>query len=191
MPNNTYVTTKPQIMEGYQSVFEANDYNKCTLQLLIDDEHIEALEKERPELLKWAKSKCKAPANRVNVRLEPWEPVEGGRYKVRFSWNPEIKVPIVDSNGTPVTQSIPLYSGSTVKVAFEQKPYALPDSVGTTLRLKAIQIVSSHGGGGGSDSGTMTAETAATLFGVTEGFKVDDPNVKFEEKEEVKEDNDF
>ena len=185
--NTTYVTTNAAVLDGYQSVFEPNKFNKCSLMAVIDDEHIEALEAERPGLLEWAKSKAKT--SRVNTRLEPWEEVATGKYKVKFSWNPEIPVPVVDSNGTPIEQGIPLFSGSQVKLAFTQKPYAMTDSIGTSLRLKAIQVISCAGNG--SVDGGISTEAAATLFGTSDGFKIDDPNVKFVEKEAVLEDNDF
>ena len=179
--SNTYVTSNPTVLEGYQSIFEANKFGKCTLQAIIDDEHIDALNDERPELLNWAKSKAKS--KRVNTRLEPWEEVATGKFKVRFSWNPEQPIPIVDAEGTPIKDSIPLYSGSMVKLAFVQKPYAMPDSIGTLLRLKAIQVIKLNDNAGGSDMGSLTDETAAALFGSSEGFSISDPNVKFEKKE--------
>ena len=181
MANNTYVTTNPVILDGYQSIFEPNKFNKHSMQIVMDGEHIDALTDERPEMLNWAKSKTKT--KRVNVRLEPWEEVAEGKFKVKFSWNPDVKVPIVDSKGAPITGNLPLYSGSTCKIAFQQKPYALPDSVGTALRIKAIQIIS-VAAGGLSDAGNLDEESAAALFGATEGFSVDDPNVKYVESNE-------
>ena len=183
----TYVTTNACVLDGYQSIFEPNKFNKHSMQVIIDDEHIDALTNERPELLDWAKSKAKS--KRVNVRLEPWEEVATGKFKVKFSWNPDMAVPIVDAHGAPVTNPLPMYSGSTVKIAFTQKPYAMPDSVGTALRLKAIQVISVSANGM-SDSGNLDEESAAALFGKSQGFSVDDPNVKFETKD-IEEDADF
>ena len=188
--SNTYVTQSPAVLDGYQAIFEPNKFDKCSLIAVIDDEHIEAMTEERPALIEWAKTKTKAKnPNRVNVRYEPWEEVATGRYKVKFSWNPEQPVPVIDSNGTPISQAIPLYSGSQVKLAFVQKPYAMPDAVGTSLRLKAIQVISCAGNGM-VDSG-LNAEAAATLFGECDGFKIDDPNVKFTEETTLEPDNDF
>ncbi len=182
MAYTTYVTTNPVILDGYQSLFEPNKFNKHSMQVVMDDEHIDALIAERPEMLNWAKSKAKT--KRVNVRLEPWEEVAEGKFKVKFSWNPDVKVPIVDSKGAPITGNLRVYSGSTCKVAFQQKPYVQPDSVGTALRVKAIQIIS-VAAGGMSDEGNLNEESAAELFGKSEGFSVDDPNVKFDESVEA------
>jgi len=65
----------------------------------------------------------------------------------------------------------------------------MPDSVGTALRLKAIQIIT-VAGGGMSDSGSLNEETAAALFGKTQGFSIEDPNVKIIAND-VEEDSDF
>ena len=154
------------------------------MQIVMDDEHIDALTDERPGLLDWAKSKAKT--KRVNVRLEPWEEVAKGKFKVKFSWNPDVKIPIVDSKGVPITGNLPLYSGSLCKIAFQHKPYSLPDSVGTSLRIKGIQVIS-VAAGGMSDAGNLNEESAAALFGVSEGFSVDDPNVKYVEAGEPSE----
>ena len=74
--------------------------------------------------------------------------------------------------------ALPIYSGSTVKLAFFQKPYILKDGVtyGTSLKLKGIQIISLSSSAG-VDAGDMGAEDVAELFGKTKGFKADDPSV--------------
>ena len=92
----------------------------------------------------------------------------------------------MDAKGAPITGNLPVYSGSTCKIAFQQKPYALPDSVGTALRIKAIQIIS-VAAGGMSDAGNLSEESAAALFGESEGFSIDDPNVKYVETSEPSE----
>ena len=75
-------------------------------------------------------------------------------------------------------EEIPLYSGSTVKLAFYQQPYVLKDGVtyGSSLKLLALQVVSLNNQAG-VDTGDMSAESALELFGKTEGFKAPDPSV--------------
>jgi hypothetical protein len=101
-------------------------------------------------------------------------------YQCKFRWKEGDKVVpvIVDTEGTAITDaSLPLYSGSKVKLAFIQKPYCLPaGNIGTSLKLKAIQVVSLNTGAGVQDSGDMDAEEASELFGVTRGFKTSEPN---------------
>ena len=83
------------------------------------------LETDRTETLKWAESKLKNP-KRSTLKPEPWEEVAEGKYKIKFSWNEENKPPVVDTEGVQVTDTnTPVYSGSTVKLAFYQKPYIL------------------------------------------------------------------
>jgi hypothetical protein len=78
-----------------------------------------------------------------------------------------------------------LYAGSRVKLAFYQKPYILRDGVtyGTSLKLVGVQLVSLNTSAG-VDTGDMSAENVAALFGKTEGFKADEPNVTPSETEE-------
>jgi hypothetical protein len=86
---------------------------------------------------------------------------------------------VVDTEGTPVTDlNTPIYGGSTVKLAFYQKPYILKDGVtyGTSLKLLGVQLVSIQGEAG-VDSGDMSVEDIAALFGTTQGFKTAEPNV--------------
>ena len=70
-----------------------------------------------------------------------------------------------------------------VKLAFKQKPYTTPDAVGTRLVLQAVQVVTLSSNAG-VDMGDMDAKEAANLFGKTNGFKLDDPNIKVEPKED-------
>ena len=61
-------------------------------------------------------------------------------------------------------------------MAFIQKPYILPaGDIGTSVKLKSVQIISVQTGAGVSDSGNISAEEAANLFGTTDGYKASDP----------------
>ena len=164
------------------------------LSVLMDKSIVELLETERESALEWARSKAKNP-KRVSVKPEPWEELENrpGTYQVRFSWKDGDKfVPvIVDTEGTTIEdKETPIYSGSQVKVAFFQKPYVLPTGdIGTSLKLKAIQLISLNTGAGVVDDGDMTPEAATELFGTTKGFKVAEPNPGADESTD--EDEDF
>jgi hypothetical protein len=92
---------------------------------------------------------------------------------VKFSWNEETKPPVVDTEGTPITDTeLPLYSGSKVKLAFKQKPYILRDGVtyGSSLKLVGVQVVSLNTAAGVAGGNLGETEVAA-LFGQTSGFK--------------------
>jgi len=145
---------------------------------VIDSGLVEKLEADRVDSLKWAESKLKNPKRSV-LKPEPWEEVAEGKFKVKFSWNEEVKPPVVDTEGTHITdENTPIYSGSTVKLAFYQKPYILKDGVtyGTSLKLLGVQLVSLNSEAG-VDTGDLSVSDVAELFGTTQGFKTTDPNV--------------
>lgn len=186
--SKTIITQEPVVLEGYQAVFKPSKFGKCNLACIVDESIIDQLDAEREELLQWCKSKVKNERRAV-LKPEPWEPVDKEKYQLKFKWDPNTPVPIVDSEGTPVTEEVPLYSGSLVKVAFKQRPYTLPDdSYGTSLKLQAIQIIKASGSAG-VDSGDMDETEAAALFGQTKGFKLSEPNVTV--KATVEDDDEF
>ena len=177
MARTTHTTDKPVVLEGYQAIMKPSQYGH-SLGTVLSQELIDKLEAEREEQLEWAKSKVKNPKRAV-PKPEPWEEVSEGQYKVKFSWTPDKNpVVVVDSEGTPITdENTPLYSGSTVNLAFFQKPYILPDnSYGTSLKLQAVQVISA-GSSAGVDVGATSPEEAAALFTKQAGFKVGEPNV--------------
>ena len=191
MTRNTYVTPEPVVLEGYQAVMTPSKFG-YSLGALVDQSMIDALEEDRTESLKWAESKLKNPKRSV-LKPEPWEEMNEGQYKVKFSWNEDTRPPVVDTEGTIITDDrLPLYSGSKVKLALYQKPYILRDGVtyGTSLKLKGIQVVSLSTSAG-VDVGDMSTEDVAELFGNTAGFKVSEPNVIASEPCSVEDDTDF
>lgn len=177
MPSKTFVTKKPVTLDGYQAVMKPSKFG-YSLACVFTPDLIDELEEDRTEVLKWCESKLKNP-KRATLKPEPWEEVDQGKYKVKFSWNEDNIPKIVDTEGTLITNTnLPVFSGSTVKVAFYQKPYILKDGVtyGTSLKLKGIQIVS-LASSAGVDTGDLSDDDVMELFGKTNGFKVDDPNV--------------
>ena len=178
---NTYVTPDPVTLDGFQAILKPGEWG-YKLSALVDESLISKLEEERLSALEWAKSKAKNP-KRVTIKPEPWEEIDNqkGSYHLRFSWRDGDKIipVVVDTEGTQIKDTdTPVYSGSKVKLAFFQKPYVLPSGdIGTSLKLKAVQVVSLNSGAGVVDNGDMTAEDAAELFGSTKGFKVEDPAV--------------
>ena len=178
---NTHVTQEPVTLDGFQAVLKPGEWG-YKLSALVQEDLISTLEEERESALEWARSKAKNP-RRVTVKPEPWEELQTqkGTYQLRFTWKDGDKFfpVVVDTEGTKIEDiETPVYSGSKVKLAFFQKPYILPaGDIGTSLKLKAVQVVSLNSGAGVVDNGDMTAEDAAELFGSTKGFKVEDPNV--------------
>ena len=187
---NIHVTPEPVTLEGFQAVLKPSKFG-YSLKALVGEELISTLETERGECLKWAESKLKNP-KRSTLRPEPWEEVAKGKYIVKFSWNEDRKPPIVDSEGTLITDvNTPVYEGSMVKLGFIQKPYILKDGVtyGTSLKLSGVQVISVKSGAG-IDSGDLDEGEVAELFGKCKGFKTHEPNVSATPAEEV-DDDDF
>ena len=178
---NTYVTPDPVTLDGFQAILKPGEWG-YKLSALVDESLVSKLEEERLSALEWAKSKAKNP-KRVTIKPEPWEEIDNqkGAYHLRFSWRDGDKIipVVVDTEGTQIKDiDTPVYSGSKVKLAFFQKPYVLPSGdIGTSLKLKAVQIVSLNSGAGVVDTGDMSADQASELFGKTTGFKVEEPNV--------------
>ena len=178
---NTHVTPEPVTLDGFQAVLKPGEWG-YKLSALVQEELISTLEEERESALEWARSKAKNP-KRVTVKPEPWEELDNqkGTYHLRFSWRDGDKIipVVVDTEGTQIKDTdTPVYSGSKVKLAFFQKPYVLPSGdIGTSLKLKAVQIVSLNSGAGVVDTGDMSADQASDLFGKTTGFKVEEPNI--------------
>jgi hypothetical protein len=187
MPRNIIKTDQPVILEGYQAVMKPSKFG-YSLATTVPQEIIDLLETDRVETLKWCESKLKNPKRSV-CKPEPWEEVSEGQYKVKFSWNDTNRPPVVDTEGTPITdEGTPIYSGSKVKVAFYQKPYILKDGVtyGTTLKLVGVQIIALNSEAG-VDTGDMNTEDVAALFGNTQGFKASEPNVTINKTEDTEE----
>ena len=177
MASRTTHVTDEVTLEGFQAVLEPGKFG-YSLSAVVDSSVTNKLETERTEVLKWAESKLKNP-KRSTLKPEPWEEVSKGKYKIKFSWNEDNRPPVVDTEGTQVTDTkTPLYAGSTVKLGFYQKPYILRDGVtyGSSLKLVGVQVVSVKGDAG-VDTGDLDADAVAELFGTTAGFKTADPNV--------------
>ena len=173
-----HVTKDPVVLDGFQAILKPGEWGH-KLMALVPKQLVDTLEDERESCLEWARNKAKNP-KRVTVKHPPWEEIEGSdNYQIKFSWKEGDKIvpTVVDTEGTIITdKNTPVYSGSKVKLAFIQKPYVLPaGDIGTSVKLKSVQIVSLNNGAGVTDEGNLSAEEASDLFGKTSGFKASDP----------------
>lgn len=183
-------TEKPVVLEGYQSVLQVSQFGNHQLEAILGDDLVDILEADRPAALEWARSKAKNPG-KVRLNDEPWKHVAEGKYKARFTWTPDKMPVVVDTEGTPVTDTnINVMSGSKVKLAFYQKPYSLPSgTIGTKLVLEAVQIVS-LADKAGIDIGDDGSIDVKSLFGTTVGYKQSAPNIIAKPDEPEPEDED-
>lgn len=177
MARTIHKTENPVTLEGFQAILAPSKFG-YSLSAVVDTDVVDTLDTERSEVLKWAEGKLKNP-KRSTLKPEPWEEVSKDKYKIKFSWNEENRPPVVDTEGTQLTDTnIPLYAGSTVKLGFYQKPYILRDGVtyGSSLKLVGVQVVSVKGEAG-VDTGDMDVSAVAELFGKSTGYKAADPNI--------------
>ena len=191
MARTIHTTEKPVTLEGFQAILAPSKFG-YSLSAIVDESIVNKLETERTEVLKWAESKLKNP-KRSTLKPAPWEEVAEGKYKLKFSWNEDNRPPVVDTEGTQITDTkTPLYAGSTVKLGFYQKPYILRDGVtyGSSLKLVGVQVVSVKSEAG-VDTGDMDVNEVAELFGKTSGFKTADPNVVSDTNDDSPDDDDF
>ena len=183
MPKNVHVTDEIKL-EGFQAILEAGKFG-YSLSAVVDDTLINELEAERAEVLKWSESKLKNP-KRATLKPTPWEEVAEGKYKIKFSWGEDKRPPVVDTEGTPVTDTkTPLYGGSTVKLGYYQKPYILRDGVtyGSSLKLVGVQVVKLNTEAGVKED-DLSTEQVADLFGKSKGFKTTDAPPTVEQNDE-------
>ena len=176
MANKNVHVTDEVTLEGFQAVLEPGKFG-YSLAAVVDNSFIETLETERAEVLKWAESKLKNPKRSV-LKPTPWEEVAEGKHKIKFSWGEDRKPPVVDVEGSPVTDTkTPLYGGSTVKLGFYQKPYILKDGItyGSSLKLVGVQVVKLNAEAGVS-SDDLSTEQVADLFGKTDGYVTTESN---------------
>jgi len=168
---NVHVTDKVKL-EGFQAILEPGKFG-YSLSAVVDSSVVDELEDERQDVLKWAESKLKNP-KRSTLKPTPWEEVAEGKYKLKFSWGEDKRPPVVDTEGSPITDTkVPLYGGSTVKLGFYQKPYILRDGItyGSSLKLVGVQVVELNKEAAGIDSNDLDEAQVADLFGKTSGFK--------------------
>ena len=101
MSRTIHKTDKPVTLEGFQAVVAPSKFG-YSLAAVVGEDIIDTLETERNGFEPWWQSKLKNP-RRSTLKPEPGEEVAECKYKIKFSWNEENRPPVVDTEGTPVT----------------------------------------------------------------------------------------
>lgn len=176
MATNRYVFETT--LEGFINLGEpSGKFNNCCFAFKLPEGVLEQADSDRSELLEWAKSKVDNP-KRIALNPPKWD--DEGLVKYSFDGDTGRARPVfVDTSGDPVGLDIlkTVSRGSKVKVACQQVPYTKP-AMGTTLRVLGVQIVQLAAANGAVDSGSMSTEDVAALFGTSEGFKASEPQVR-------------
>ena len=168
-------------LEGFVSVGEdSGKFNNRTFAYAIPHDTLTQVEADREELIKWARSKA---SGRVQEAMTPWD--DNGVCKYTYgagdgSRKAKPEPVFVDTNGDPIEKSVLLTvrKGTKVNLIVDQKPYAMGPNVGTSMRVIGVQIVELVTGNGAVDSGDLSVEDVAAMFGSVEGFKADSPAVR-------------
>ncbi|AGA17879.1 ssDNA binding protein [Synechococcus phage P60] len=166
-------------LEGFINVYEdEGKFNNRCFSFKLPKDVIEAAEADREELLEWAKSKAPNP-RRCEVALSKWD--DEGLVKYSYSEEKPKAIPVfVDTEGSLIDKAVlkDVRKGTKVKLIVQQGPYVFGNKVGTRLLVKGVQIIELASGNGSVDSGDMSAEDVAAIFGTTSGFKQSDPQVR-------------
>ena len=176
--------TFPTTLSGFINVYEdSGKFNNRTFAYTIPADTLEKIENDRVELLKWARSKS---SGRVQEALTTWD--EAGVAKYTYgegdgSRKAKPEPVFVDTDGKPIERDVlrDVRAGTKVRLIVDQKPYAMGPNIGTSLKVVGVQIVELVTGNGAVDSGNLSVEDVAALFGSVDGFKADDPVVRKDE----------
>lgn len=165
-------------LEGYINVYEpAGKFNNCCFSYRLPDAVLAQAEADREELLEWAKTKVENP-KRVALNPPKWD--EEGVCKYSYGGDTGRPDPVfVDTDGAPIEKSVlqSVRKGTKVRLIVQQSPYTKP-SIGTTLKVLGVQIIELAAGNGLVDSGDLSADDVAEIFGTVKGFKASSPAVR-------------
>ena len=178
MANRYQFTTT---LQGFVAVYEdTGKFNNRTFAYVVPADVLTQVESDRQELITWAKSKA---TGRVQEAMTPWD--DGGLCKYTYgagdgSRKAKPEPVFVDATGAPIERAVlkDVRKGTKVNIIVDQKPYAMGPNVGTSMRVIGVQIIELVSGNGAVDSGDMSVEDVAAMFGSVEGFKADSPAVR-------------
>ena len=178
MPSTKNRYVLDSILEGFVNLGEpSGKYNNCCFAFRLPESVLEQAEADREELLDWVKTKVDNP-KRLATNPPKWD--DEGNVKYSFDGDTGRARPVVvDTSGDPLSVEFlkDVRRGSKVRLIVQQVPYTKP-AMGTTLKVLGMQVVELASGNGAVDSGSLSADDVAEIFGTTEGFKVDQPAVR-------------
>ena len=190
MSKNRYVFET--VLEGFVNTGEpSGKFNNCCFQFRLPQEVVSQADEDREELLTWAKTKVDNP-NRIALNPPKWDD-EG---LVKYSYDGDTGRPVppfIDTQGDVLDSATraSIRRGTKVQLICQQTPYTKP-AMGTTLKVLGVQVVELAAGNGAVDSGDLSVEDVAKLFGTKEGFKASSPAPRrAPEKEDESEAYDF
>ena len=158
---------------------DGGKYNNRSFHFVIPPTVLEKMEQDRQELINWIKSKDN---KRLGEGVPPWD--EKGLVKYNYgegdgSRKPKAEVLFVDAVGTPISKDVlkTVRGGTKVNLLCQQKPYAM-GTFNTSFRVLGAQIIEIVTGNGAVDSGALSSDDIAEMFGKVDGFTQDEPAVR-------------
>jgi hypothetical protein len=164
-------------LEGFIRLGEdGGKFNNQSFSFTLPDDIFEQAEKDREELLAWARTKCENP-KRVTTNVPKWD--EQGLVKISFGGETGRTCIFIDTEGQPIPVPVlkQVSKGTKVRIIAQHSPYSKP-ALGTTLKVLGVMIIELKTFGGAADSGDLSVEDVASLFGKVEGFKASSPAVR-------------
>lgn len=170
-------------LDGFVSIYEdGGKFNNRAFSFTMPDDVVAQAEADREELLEWAASKTNNP-KRVEKALPKWD--DAGFVKYSYGQGDGTKKPVpepvfVDTEGKPVDKEVlkAARKGTKVRIIVQQSPYVFGQKIGTKFKVLGVQIVELATGNGAVDSGDLSVEDVAAIFGSVEGFKQSEPQVR-------------
>ena len=167
-------------LEGFINVAEdSGKFNNRTFAFKIPAAELEKVNADRAELIDWIKSKDN---KRLAEGLPSWD--DEGLVKYTYgagdgSRKPKPEPIFVDADGEVCSKETlrSVRKGTKVRVILQQKPYAM-GTFNTSVLVVGVQIIELASGNGAVDSGDLSVDDVASMFGKVDGFKASEPAVR-------------
>lgn len=186
MSNNRFVFATT--LEGYiNALVPSGKFNNCSIGFRIPDELIPKFDEQYENALEWGKAKL--AGKRSTAELPKWD--ESGFVKLSYGGDSNNPMFLwVDTDGQPIPLTTQIWKGTKVRLIVDVKPYVFTTKIGLSFKVRGAQIISLSSGNG-YDSGDISDDDVAAIFGSVDGFKVGSPNFQPSPTEDGKEGGDY
>lgn len=175
-------------LEGYiNALVPSGKFNNCSIGFRIPDELIPKFDEQYENALEWGKAKL--AGKRSTAELPKWD--ESGFVKLSYGGDSNNPMFLwVDTDGQPIPLTTQIWKGTKVRLIVDVKPYVFTTKIGLSFKVRGAQIISLSSGNG-YDSGDISDDDVAAIFGSVDGFKVGSPNFQPSPTEDGKEGGDY
>jgi hypothetical protein len=180
MSDNRFIVTTT--LEGYINALKpSGKFNNCTIGFRIPEEDLGKFDACYEQCIAWGRNKMNG--KRFTEELPKWQ--EDGFVKVSYGGEEGAPMfPWVDTDGVPLDIDTPVWKGTVVRLIIDLKPYVYATKVGCSFKVRGAQVIKLVSSGG-SDSGELSSEDVAGLFGSVDGFKSGAPSFKPDQADEA------